>query len=65
MTDNWPNRFMELIGAEIVEPTAFEPDPATHRGEYYYNAITNTLYRKIVDREEPGIIVAHWQQISE
>jgi len=58
-------RFVELDGGRIIEPTAFEPDPNTYRGEYYYNAVTNTLYRKIVTRREPGIVVAHWQKISD
>ena len=57
-------RFLELDGATVLEPTAFEPDAATYRGEYYYNAITNTLYRKVVVRREPGVVVAHWQQTS-
>ena len=38
--------FLEKHGAHIVEPTAFEPDPNTHRSDYYYNAIENALYRK-------------------
>ena len=38
--------FLEKHGARIVEPTAFEPDPNTHRSDYYYNAIENALYRK-------------------
>jgi hypothetical protein len=38
--------FLEKHGANIVEPTAFEPDPNTHRSDYYYNAIENVLYRK-------------------
>lgn len=58
-------RFVELDGGRIIEPTAFEPDPRTYRGEYYYNAIENTLYRKIVTRKEPGIVVAHWKKISD
>lgn len=58
-------RFVELEGGRVIEPTAFEPDPRTYRGEYYYNAITNALYRKIVTRREPGIVVAHWQKISD
>lgn len=57
-------RFLELSGAVIIEPTAFEPDPATHRESHYYNALTNTLYRKVITREEPGIVVAHWQKVS-
>ncbi len=59
-----PNRFIELHGGTIIEPTAFEPDAATHRHEFYYNAITNTLYKKVVTRREPGIVVAYWQKAS-
>jgi hypothetical protein len=40
-------RFLELHGARIIEPTAFEPDPFTHRGDFYYNAVDNALYRKV------------------
>jgi hypothetical protein len=58
-------RFLELNGAIIIEPTAFEPDPATHRESHYYNAMTNTLYRRVVTREEPGVVVAHWQKVSD
>lgn len=55
--------FLELFGATIIEPTAFEPDPSTHRHDYYYNAQTNTLYRKVISRNNP--IVAHWQKASD
>jgi len=58
---NW---FLELTGAKLLVPTAFEPDASTYRGDYYYNAVTNTLYRKIVTRREPGMVVAHWQKAS-
>jgi hypothetical protein len=60
-----PIWFLELRGAVIVQPTAFEPDPRTHRDDYYYNSITNTLYRKVISRKEPGIITAHWQKASD
>lgn len=60
-----PLRFAELWGATIIEPTAFEPDPSTYRGDYYYNSVTNTLYRKVITRQEPGIVVAHWQKASD
>lgn len=60
-----PTWFIELYGGVIIEPTAFEPDPATHRHDYYYNAVTNTLYRKVIVRQEPGIVVAHWQKASD
>ena len=63
-TGGFSTRLLELDGATIVEPTAFEPDAATHRNDYYYNAITNTLYRKVVVRREPGVVVAHWQKTS-
>jgi hypothetical protein len=58
-------RFLELNGAVIIEPTAFEPDPATHRHSYYYNAVSNTLYRKVITREELGLVVAYWQKASQ
>jgi hypothetical protein len=58
-------RYLELSGATIIEPTAFEPDPSTYRGTHYYNAVTNTLYKKIVTRKQPGIVVAHWQKVSD
>lgn len=61
-----PYRYVELHGGEIIEPTAFEPDPTTHRNDYYYNSVTNVLYKRVYDRYEPkkGIIVAHWAAIS-
>lgn len=55
---------VELFGGEVIEPTAFEPDAATHRSDFYYNAVTNVLYRRVITRQEPGIIVAHWQKAS-
>ena len=58
-------RFLELDGASIIEPTAFEPDPSTHRRSHYYHAVTNTLYRKVTTHSEPGIVVAHWQKVSD
>lgn len=57
-------RFVELDGGIIIEPTAFEPDPATCRESHYYNASTNILYKKVITREGPGITVAYWQKIS-
>lgn len=60
-----PVWFLEHWGATIIEPTAFEPDPATYRGDFYYNAVTNTLYRKVISRQEPGIIVASWRKASD
>jgi hypothetical protein len=55
---------MELNGATIIEPTAFEPDPVTHRNDYYYNATQNVLYRRIIVRKLP-VIVAHWKRVSQ
>jgi|10_taG_2_1085330.scaffolds.fasta_scaffold00167_33 hypothetical protein len=56
--------FLELEGATVIEPTAFEPDPVTFRGNYYYNANLNVLYKKIITRQDPGIIHAYWQKVS-
>ena len=58
------NAIVELVGGEVIEPTAFEPDASTHRNDFYYSTVTNALYRKVVTRNEPGIIVAHWQKVS-
>ncbi len=57
-------RVIELMGGRVIEPTAFEPDPNTYRGEYYYNAITNTLYRKVIVRTDP-VTVANWRKASD
>lgn len=57
-------RSIELMGGRVIEPTAFEPDPQTCRDEHYYNAATNTLYKRIVVRKEFGILAAYWQRIS-
>lgn len=61
-----PHRWLELAGGNIVEMTAFEPDPRTFRHEYYYNVILNQLFRRIVTdfRPEVGIIRAYWKVIS-
>lgn len=60
-----PTRTVERYGGTIIEPTAFEPDPVTSRDEYYYNAITNALYKRIVVRKEYAILSAYWQKVSE
>jgi hypothetical protein len=38
--------FLELNGATVISPTPFEPDPNTHRQEYYYNSIDNIMYKR-------------------
>lgn len=56
-----PLNFLELYGARMVEVTAFEPDPRTYRGEYYYNCSLNRLFRRIVTHRRPdGVIKAQW-----
>ena len=40
-------RLTELYGSEIIEPTSFEPDPNTYRNAYYFNSVTNALYKKL------------------
>ena len=58
-----PIRFVELVGGEHVEVTAFEPDPVTFRGSYYYHAGRNVLYTKVITQRLPTKI-AHWKQVS-
>lgn len=61
-----PFNFLELHGARMVEVTAYEPDPRTYRGEYYYNATLNRLFRRIVTHRRPdGVIKAQWVPCSE
>lgn len=43
-----PHRWVELFGGTLVEVTAFEPDPYTYRHLFYYNAITNIIYKRVV-----------------
>lgn len=62
---NHTTRFVELNGGSVIEPTSFEPDPNTHRSEYYYNAITNTLFRKITRASSNGQYNSHWKKVSE
>ncbi len=54
-----------LQGIESIVVTAFEPDAVTFRGEYYYNAVSNLLFRKIIRHNTNGLRLAFWQQISE
>lgn len=62
----YPATFLELNGARIIEVTAFEPDAMTYRGEYYYNAILNRLYRRIITKSNgKKIQKAHWVSCSE
>ena len=58
-------RTVELRKGEVLEPTAFEPDPRTHRQDYYYNAKTNVLYKKIITKRSGSLIMnAHWKRVS-
>jgi hypothetical protein len=60
------HRAVEMYGGNMVETTAFEPDPTTFRGNYYYNTVRNVLYRKVVTEHKPreGSIIAHWKPAS-
>lgn len=58
-------RAVELNGGRVIEPTAFEPDPNTFRGEYYYNAKTNTLYRKKVTVANRNYKYCVWVKVSD
>lgn len=59
-------RYSELYGGDIVEPTAYEPDPNTHRHQYYYNVTTNTIYKKVMvlNNHENGVIKAIWRPVN-
>lgn len=61
-----PLNYLELYGATMVETTPFEPDPRTYRHEYYYNTVSNRLYRRLVTaRRADGVIKAQWIPCSD
>lgn len=43
-----PIWYLERYGANIIKPVAFEPNPDTYRGDFYYNSKENSLYRKAI-----------------
>ncbi len=51
--------FRRLAGVDEVPLWAYEPDPRTFRGKYYYNTRLNRLYQKITTTEIP-----YWKQIG-
>jgi hypothetical protein len=62
-----PHQFLEFfVGGTLVEVAEFEPDPATYRHEYYYNATTNRLYKRIITANDQfnGTLRAYWQGVS-
>lgn len=61
-----PLNTIELVGGEVVEATVYEPDAATYRGEYYYNARSNILFKRKWIKRDPhgGAMLATWQPIS-
>jgi hypothetical protein len=56
-----PHRFLERMGGALVPVTAFMPDAATARQEYYYHAVQNCLYKRVVTARRPT--VAFWQRV--
>ena len=46
-----PLNFIELYDGTLVDISLNEPDPNTHRGDYYYNSRLNKLYRKLLTKE--------------
>lgn len=64
-TNNYTVWLTELLGGEVIVPTAFEPDPYTHRSEYYYNAITNQLFKKIKVQNGPTTYKISWKKVSD
>lgn len=61
-----PRQILEGTNAKFVPVTAFEPDPATCRSRYYYNAADNILYQRafVINKPNKGKVVAVWKRIS-
>lgn len=60
----FPTSVVELNGGSTVHLSAFEPDPATFREDYYYNTKTNVLYKKL-SKTVNGFKVASWSKVSQ
>lgn len=41
-----PFSFIRLFGGSPVEILHYQPDPQTHRDDFYYNSRENMLYKK-------------------
>jgi hypothetical protein len=52
--------FLERLGANNIAISFYNIDPLTSRTEHYYNARTNTLYRKKLLSKNYAV----WEQIS-
>lgn len=59
-------RFTELVNGEIIDPLYYEPDAATYRSDFYYNARLNTLFSRkwLVRKPQEGIMIAIWEPVS-
>jgi len=58
-----PLRFQELVGAEEVPFSSYEPDPVTSRSEWYYNTRHNVLFKRIPTIRN-GMPSAVWKTAS-
>lgn len=54
-----PHWMVERFNGKMVEVLYLEPDPNTFRDDYYYNARTNQLFKKITIGSKPS--VSHWK----
>lgn len=50
-------------GATVVEYLSVEPNPATHRQNYYYNTRINVLFKKVLAKG-PKSDQYIWKKIS-
>lgn len=62
-----PLQFIELYGGVMVDIQNYEPDPVTHRYDYYYNSRLNQLFKRHFKVNEPGtgLVIAYWDAVSE
>ncbi len=42
-----PHNFITFFYGQPVAVLAFEPDPASHHGMFYYNSRDNVLFKKL------------------
>lgn len=59
-------RVIEWTKGKLIKILNYEPDAASFRAEYYYNAKVNLLYQREWIQNDPktGALLARWQTVS-
>jgi hypothetical protein len=55
------HNFITLYGGKPIEIIFYEPDPASFHGEFYYNARSNQLFKKLATPDNRIV----WKSVGE